>query len=90
MYFIEKKTVNGKRKTYLYKEGHLFYCVNGRKTTKNNYWLCKEYYNRNGSKCTAKATTKENKVLTWSGDHNHDVIEPSNKKQYIQDTTKIH
>ena len=74
--FVEKNTANGKHRMHLYKEGHVFYRTNYQ--IKNNcYWLCKEYYNRNGSKCTAKATTKGNKVLTWSGHHNHDVVEPS-------------
>ena len=73
--FIEKNPTNGKRKMHLYKEGHVFYRTSGRNTI---HWLCKEYYNRNeGTKCTAKATTKGNKVLTWSGHHNHDVVEPS-------------
>ena len=78
--FVEKNTASGKSKMYLYKEGHVFYLMNGRKAEKS-YWLCKEYYTRNGGKCTAKATTKGNHVLAWSGHHNHDVIDVT-EKQY--------
>ena len=73
--FIEKKTLNSIKK-YLYKEGHVYY---GRKCRNKSFWECKEYYNRDGKKCLAKATTKGNRVLAWRGKHNHDVIEPSNK-----------
>ena len=81
--FIEKNTANGNHKVHLYKNGHVFYRTSGRNTI---HWLCKSAFNnRNGPKCTAKATTKGIKVLAWNGHHNHGVIEPSKKKQYIQD-----
>ena len=83
--FVEKITACGQRRIYLYKNGHIFNRTNmGRtKNTKSNsYWLCKEYYNRKGIKCTARATTKDNEVLYWNGHHNHDVVKPSNKTRY--------
>ena len=78
--FVEKSTASGKTKLHLYKDGHVFYLMNGKKA-KRSYWLCKEYWNRNGGKCTAKATTQENHIIRLSGHHNHDVIELLADKQ---------
>ena len=60
------------------KEGHVFR-LNRRNGTKG-YWTCREYYQgKQCNRCEAKAITRGLNVLIWNGEHNHNVVEPSNK-----------
>ena len=51
------------------KEGHEYACKLKKGTS--GYWSCKK---KKSLKCSARAIIKGNNVLSWKGQHNHEIV----------------